>query len=300
MAIMRTVLRHVAGPLSSYYRSLQDPAYSTLCRKLGRVPRYTPGSISIAGWDLEYVDSASLISAYDIIVRRRLNDFLPDSSSPFILDCGANIGLSSLHYKRLWPAATVVAFEPDRTVAAVLRRNLARNGAGDVEVVEAAVWDRTGTMPFLAEGADAGRLIAGSDTGEGILTRLPTARKYQVPTLRLADYLHGKTVSLLKMDIEGAEDTVLADCAGALGGVQNIVMEFHLMTSQPTRLAATLDVLAREGFAVSVISYGPWVHLTQKPNSESLGIEPDQSLCISAWRLAPDVGAPLAPSQRTE
>src|SRR5579864_5909313 len=41
-----------------------------------------------------------------------------------IIDCGANVGFSSLYFARLYPSAHILAIEPDEENAAVFLRNL--------------------------------------------------------------------------------------------------------------------------------------------------------------------------------
>jgi hypothetical protein len=48
-----------------------------------------------------------------------------------------------------------------------------------------------------------------------------------VPSVRLRDLLEEGPVDLLKLDIEGAEDAVLADCEPVLDRVSAIVMDLH-------------------------------------------------------------------------
>src|SRR6266487_3582389 len=38
--------------------------------------------------------------------------FTADTSAPFILDCGSNIGVSVVYFKTLYPQAKIIAFEP--------------------------------------------------------------------------------------------------------------------------------------------------------------------------------------------
>src|SRR5688572_28284923 len=94
-----------------------------------------PGRMTTLGWDLEYTSPTALLTFIDQILFRRMNDFAADSDSPVIIDCGANIGYTALHYKRCYPGAQIIAFEPDPQFLPLLRANLERNGAGDVEVI---------------------------------------------------------------------------------------------------------------------------------------------------------------------
>src|SRR5690348_5460731 len=37
-----------------------------------------------------------------------------NSAEPYIIDCGANIGLSVIYFKQKYPNAKIIAFEPDK------------------------------------------------------------------------------------------------------------------------------------------------------------------------------------------
>ncbi|MCL5959985.1 MAG: FkbM family methyltransferase, partial [Chloroflexi bacterium] len=194
------VHRYLGRRLHEWQRP-QARALRQLRHSIGHLPRRQHGIVQVWGWNLEFVDAASCISAFDYIVVRGWNDFTPGTTRPRILDCGANIGISVLHYKRLWPEAEIVAFEADPAICEVLGRNLRRNSASDVEIVQAALWDTEGEVTFQPDGTDAGRVLTGVGGAVGI----------RVKTQRLADYLE-QPVDLVKMDIEGAETRVLADC----------------------------------------------------------------------------------------
>jgi FkbM family methyltransferase len=246
--------------------------------KLARLPRYTPGKICVEGLSLNYVDAPALIAIFEDTVVRRRNDFIARREDPLILDCGANIGVTVLHYKRLYPKARVVAFEPDKGICGVLRKNVLENGADNVEVVEAAIWTAAGEHTFLSEGADGSRLV---ERGEALYE----SNEYAVKTVRFADYLEVGTVDFVKLDIEGAESAVLADCANRLGNIEQMVMEFHLMNDSPQSLVQTLEMLSGAGFSLSVNSYGPWVDLAHPAASRLVGdLSFNQYLHVCAWR----------------
>jgi len=250
-------------------------AYWQLKKQLAGIPRFTPGRVVVPGWDLQYVDAQALLSCFDVIVVKRWNDFSSEKSDPLILDCGANIGISVLHYKRLFPHARITAFEPDHAICEVLRRNLSISHARDVTVVEAAVWTEAGMHPFLVEGADGSRLC----------TSLPSTSGYMVKTVRLADYLAAEPVDFVKMDIEGAESDVILDCARQLHHVRSMIIEFHLMNNRSEKLVTTLGVLAKAGFSVAINSYGAWVDLVHKTTPRPPGsLESDQYALVAAWR----------------
>lgn len=60
--------------------------------------------------------------------------FDPETNSPVILDCGANIGLATLFFKRLHPKARISCFEADSSTASILMKNVDQHHLPDVSV----------------------------------------------------------------------------------------------------------------------------------------------------------------------
>ena len=231
-----------------------------------------PGRATLLGWDIDYPAATSMLSFIDQILFRRMNDFAAATGTPVILDCGANIGYTALHYKRCYPGARITAFEPDPQFLPMLRANLQRNGASDVEVVPAAVWHHDGTAAWVMDRADGSRLAAG---GRG-------QRTTTVATVDLRKYL-AHDVDLLKLDIEGAEFDLVPHLAPALERVRNIIVECHL--AGPTKydeLARLMTTLTAAGFRITVNTWGPWRDLTRRHVVDELHFE--QYLTVYGWR----------------
>ena len=256
------------------FSSFRDDATTLkgLKYKFSNMPRKIPGQLSLFGWDLEYVDGLSLLCSIDLLVLKGLNDFVPKHEHPVILDCGANIGISVLHYKRQFPSARITAFEPDPQIIPVLKRNLARNHASDVEVIEAAVWIKEGESAFFCEGADGSRLITIDRT---------VSPSVVVKTVNLANFI-SSGIDLIKMDIEGVESEVTVSLADKLGVVRNMVIECHIENKRIEPFARLLEALAKAGFSTSINSFGAWRDLVRQPRK--LENEFDQYLMVAAWR----------------
>jgi len=218
-------------------RARKNPGEFLEYRRLERMPRFMPGVTTLLGSAIEFTDAPSLIAAHQEIFRDRSYEFRPSSESPFIIDCGANIGLSVIFFKMLCPHARLLAFEPDPQLFAVLSRNVAGLGLGSVELRRAAIWTADGDATFAAEGAHSGRLAQQS-------TAFPMLR---VPTVRLRNLLE-QQVDFLKIDVEGAECAVLDDCAGALDRVETMFIEYHSDVAQPQKLDRLLRTLSEAGF----------------------------------------------------
>jgi FkbM family methyltransferase len=270
-------IRRGAGDVKRWLAPTPEmTAWRHACRMSERTPRRTPGRIQMGPYTLRYSDLLTFCPQWqDIFVMRSLA-FTATSAAPRILDCGANVGLASLFFKRDYPQARITAFEADPAIAAMLVDNLRTNGAGDVEVVAAAVWAADGEIEFTADGADAGAITA--------VAGGPAGRSMRVPTVRLADLLARGPVDLLKLDIEGAETDVLTDCEPLLGNVKALLLEVHEFIPSRRRSPALLDLLERSGFAYAVSHVTPLPGRQDGPTGPFPGRAQAWVEAVSAWR----------------
>ena len=159
-------------------------------------------------WD--YID---MLVAREIFLDRDYR--VPEDLEPAtIADLGANVGIAVRFLAAQYPAAEIVAAEPDPRNAARLRANVA--GLGRVRVVEAAVAPEHGRAAFSL--AAEGWASALGDENED--------PHIEVDCVTLDELLDGEAVDLLKLDIEGGEWPLLE--AGALQATSDcIVGEAH-------------------------------------------------------------------------
>jgi len=160
--------------------------------RLAALPRYTRTATRLLGSTITLPDSASFVWTYRDIFQRELYAFRTRSERPYIIDGGANIGLSVLYFKRLYPLAEIVAFEPDPYIFGLLQGNLRSHGHDDVRLEQCALWSSATSLLFHSDGADGGRVAREDAAGTA------------VQAVRLREYLD-RHVDLLKLDIEGAE-----------------------------------------------------------------------------------------------
>lgn len=194
---------------------------------------------------------------YNEIIVRGMYEFNSSSSTPFIIDLGANIGLSTIYFKRLFPQSKILAFEADKNVFICLRKNLNSFGLKDIDLINKAVWDSDAFVRFLPEGSDAGRVINDFEDGEGEL----------VETVRLSTFIDRK-VDFLKIDIEGAECVVLKEIKDRLFFVERIFIEYHSFCNKPQDLDEILAILKIYGFRYHIqqngfISGKPFISLKE-------------------------------------
>ncbi|MFI5165063.1 MAG: FkbM family methyltransferase [Thermoanaerobaculales bacterium] len=205
--------------------------------RLARLPRYQRTITRVFGKSLTMVDAASFLVEFDEIFGKRVYDFPAAAPDPLIIDCGANIGLATIFWKRLFPASHIIAFEPDPAIFAALESNVRTFGLGGVTLHDRAVWNAETSLEFRVEGGAGGRLDPNAK-GDDVI---------HVPTVRLRDFLTDR-VDLLKVDIEGAETEVLADCGNVLSNVEQLFVEYHSQRGRQQTLHVLLALLQAAGF----------------------------------------------------
>ena len=241
---MQSAINSFLPPLGKHFiKWLAYPDYRHISRevaKLKSLPRYQPATTDIHRRPLEMVDAASFLYMYREIFEECIYAFRAKSEKPYIIDGGANIGLSVLYFKELYPMSEIVAFEPDDMVFSVLEKNVRSNGHQDVKLICRALWKEETTLTFMSEGADGGRVARPGDQ-----------QHKTVQTTGLRDHLD-RPVDFLKLDIEGAEAEVLVDCAAMLCNIENLFVEYHSFAKEPQTLHTITDLLADAGFRLHI------------------------------------------------
>jgi len=198
----------------------------------------------IFGFPVECTDYGSLVFVFEEVFVRRDYEFVAASDRPLVLDCGSNIGLALLFFKRLYPEARVIAFEPSAVTFELLARNVSANGLNGVELHNVALHEAAGERTLYEDTAHpgSGKNSLYADRAGGSPSR--------VKAMPLSEFVRER-VDFLKMDIEGAEEGVLQELAqsGRLKLVQQMVIEYHHhINPREDRLSHILRLMEENGF----------------------------------------------------
>lgn len=258
---MKSLLKNMLRPLYHYLKDENEREFVRLYDKYGGIPRHVRvDGVKFLQYTFDVPDLLSFIWQFKEIFVDEIYRFNSGSPQPVIYDCGANIGMSCLYFKKLFPDAKIKAFEADPMIADMLKSNLAKNGIHDVEVINKAVWIDNNGIEFGSEGADGGSIYA-------------TGNKIKIESIRLKELLEKETiVDLLKIDIEGAEYEVLKDCGGSLTNVRNLFIEYHSWNSAPQKLSEILNVMETNNFRYYIENVGkrkqPFVNHAKEQNMD--------------------------------
>jgi FkbM family methyltransferase len=233
-----------------------------------------PGVFPFPWGDFEYVRLGNILGQYSEIFIDKNYRFESTSIKPVIIDCGGNVGLSAIWFKQNYPDCTLIVYEPDPNLAKILVTNLIRAGFPDVEVRVEAVWTENTTLSFSMTGDDSGAI---AESGP-----------LKVSAIDLAKELPN-TVHLLKLDIEGAEFSVIEHlCAtGAIQRVACLISEYHVLRQKSSALLSSLHALESHGFQWSMFG-GPVPWFGQANESAPFPTIGDKHLGLQvyAWRMA--------------
>jgi FkbM family methyltransferase len=141
---------------------------------------------------------------------------LTGSNNVFI-DLGANVGMAALYFNAFYKPKQIICVEPATGNFNLLVKNTAP--LKKITPVQAAIMAQDGwakiTGSFLHYNNKTGMDTAGNGACEA-LTMQRLYRQYQL-----------SEITLLKIDIEGAEEDIFRNDTGFLGSVQNTVIEIH-------------------------------------------------------------------------
>lgn len=157
----------------------------------------------ILGLKVCFFTYPQLINLFEEIFIFEVYKFTSIDPAPVIIDCGSNIGLSVLYFKKIYPEARMMAFEPNKDTYRLLEQNIRINNLSTVSAHNIAL---TGTV---------GKTVLYKTTSAGSLTMslVSSPEKSQteeVETGKLSDYVR-HPVTMIKIDVEGSEGNIVND-----------------------------------------------------------------------------------------
>ncbi len=209
----------------------------------------------IDGYTVEYLHKSELEEMHQEIFLDQTYHFSTKNDKPLIIDAGANIGLSTLYFKRLYPNAKIICFEPNPEVFKLLQNNISHNNLKDVTLINSALSAQNNiSRNFYLDNANGKHDTLGASLYHHWVERENCEiDEISVNTTNLADYIN-QQVDYLKMDIEGSEFEVLASIDTSLPNVKAFNIEVHEINDRGfcNETAGTLiDRLLIHGFHIT-------------------------------------------------
>ena len=199
--------------------------------------------------------------------------FYSSNAYPVIIDCGANIGMSVLYFKRCYPQSTIIAFEPNPTTYSLLDKNISSFKLTNVTLHNLALANSVGKIPFHFND-DKGTLTGSIQSNRG------GSRVVEVSCEKLSSFINEYSqIDLIKMDVEGAELKIVEDLmqSGAISKVKELIVEYHHnIPGENNSLSHFLKMFEQAGFDYSI-----------RTGFSSLGVM--QDVLLHFYRKSPDI-----------
>jgi len=200
--------------------------------------RFKTGQARIFGHTFKYSDNLGFYHSLQEIFVDECYRFSSQKKSPIIIDCGSNIGLSILYFKRLFPDAKIIGFEPDKEIFELLTANVSNFNLLNIQLFNKAVSINNDPISFYIEGSLAGSTVIDFKGANRIQT---------IEAMRLKELLNEK-IDFLKIDVEGAENELIFDLMPELENVEAIFIEYHSLPNKPQQLGELINILKEAGF----------------------------------------------------
>lgn len=226
-------------------------ATRTLCklylRSLGK-NKDTETSVKFFEFIVTGLNPASLLYLFQEIFLEREYYFETHEVKPKIIDCGANIGVSILYFKKLFPLSEIIAIEPNPTAFRLLEKNIRDNGIQGVKLLNCCVSDHEGIEKFYFEKGGTNNLSGSIFEARG------NEFEMEVESVKLSSVVNKEMFDLIKIDVEGAERQIFKDLTenNLLSSSKQYFLEYHHHPQMENVFVKMLDSFEKEGFKFSI------------------------------------------------
>lgn len=140
--------------------------------------------------------------------------------NPPIIDCGANIGLSSVWFASQFPEATVYAVEPSPSNFELLKRNAAPYP--NIIPLLGGVWDRNTELSIVNPEGSSWQFRVGETSATEAENLV---RAFTIP--QILELAGAEEALMVKLDIEGSEAALFRSNTAWLDRTALLIIELH-------------------------------------------------------------------------
>lgn len=178
------------------------------------------GSIRLSGFKNDiHLRSKTDIKLFKQLLIHQEYSFETSIKPEFIIDAGANIGLSALFFAKKYPGAHIAAIEAQKDNFELLRRNT--RDYPNINPVNAGLWYKSTTLEVADDKVDS----TGFTVRE---TAATNPRGFKAITAQDILRSHNKShIDIFKIDIEGAEKEILTENTSWIGQTRILIIELH-------------------------------------------------------------------------
>jgi len=164
----------------------------------------------------------------------------PLEENSTILDLGANVGYTMVHFAYLYNKSKIIGVELDKSNCILAQKNL-EPIKNQCTIINAGIWSKNGIISYGGDKEWEFKILSDLETTES----KGTVETKTIETI-LNDYNIEK-VDFMKIDIEGAEKEIFEHPENWINRIKSIKMEIH----PPATFEWCFNILEKHGFQCS-------------------------------------------------
>lgn len=174
----------------------------------------------------------------------KLND------SDVMIDVGANAGFYTLHLAKTYKNANIISIEADPETSSILEKNCNLNNLSNVTIHNLAIADREGELTLYQSASHSGihSIFEPANSQD--------TSSVKIKSTTLDNLIHGSfnKVAWIKIDVEGAELSVLRGSSKTLKITNKIFVEVHehILKQNNETSKEIIDILKNAGFKIKL------------------------------------------------
>lgn len=198
---------YVGNPVKAALFLLQRRADATTCT----TGRYHGQSFTFRGTDMNAVREVLTNEEYGF-----LRPYLTAPKAPVVFDIGAHVGLFALWCLQQNPQAALYSLEANPSTYAILAQNVKAQGLANWVALNRAAWQSDEWIMF-------------DNNAESMSSHVTTKGDTRVQGISWASLMQQwpAAVDIMKVDIEGAEESFITAAPDMLDRIKLLVIELH-------------------------------------------------------------------------
>lgn len=199
----------------------------------------------------KYEDLARFLFA-ETLAKWEPRDLIKLDESQVMIDVGANTGYYSLNLAKRYNNAKIIAIEANPETCNILEKNCKLNKLTNVKIHNLALSDKEGKITLYQTGIHSGaNSIFAPDSSY-------QSKGVTVNSSTLDNLLAGKfnNIEWIKIDVEGAELSVLRGSLQTLKITKKILIEIHehILKQNNEKPEEIIEILKKNGFKIRLFS----------------------------------------------
>jgi FkbM family methyltransferase len=176
----------------------------------------SPIHLRVPSSDVEVFRQIFINNEYKIEVNR---------DPEFIVDAGANIGIASVYFANQFPNARILAIEPEKENFEVLVKNV--KAYPNVQPVLGALWGESAEVEVVDRGLGNWGFMIETSSDRQTASKSSHQKVEGMTVDMILDRYDVQKISILKLDIEGAELEVFRNSSSWIDRIDSLIIELH-------------------------------------------------------------------------